>query len=192
MRAELANLNYCAVPFLNRAVVNLSWYDSIPIAGWTDHGSLTNSPVHISNILYVRTKSTDTSLKWKVTLKVTEPNIDHNFSFIFSIDEDTIEMMDEGSPTTTFQLDANPNDLFSFSAYNSRGGPKEIYVGVSHNGNAVQTAKLKSDSQEQNAKYVKFEIEKQGGTTAIEACYSIANIYGGKRHYRLYAILISA
>ena len=29
MRAELANLNDCAVPFLSRAAVNLSWYDII-------------------------------------------------------------------------------------------------------------------------------------------------------------------
>ena len=28
MRAELGNLNHCAVPFLSRADVNLSWYDS--------------------------------------------------------------------------------------------------------------------------------------------------------------------
>ena len=28
MRAELANLNHCAVPFLRRAAANLSWYDS--------------------------------------------------------------------------------------------------------------------------------------------------------------------
>ena len=28
MRAELANINHCAVPFLSRAAVNLSWYDS--------------------------------------------------------------------------------------------------------------------------------------------------------------------
>ena len=27
MRAKLANLNHCAVPFLSRAAVNLSWYD---------------------------------------------------------------------------------------------------------------------------------------------------------------------
>ena len=26
MRAELANLNYCAVAFLSRAAVNLCWY----------------------------------------------------------------------------------------------------------------------------------------------------------------------
>ena len=26
MRAELVNLNHCAVPFLNRATVNLYWY----------------------------------------------------------------------------------------------------------------------------------------------------------------------
>ena len=31
MRAEVANLNHCAVPILRRAVVNLSWYDSSPI-----------------------------------------------------------------------------------------------------------------------------------------------------------------
>ena len=30
MRAGLANINHCAVPFLRRAAVNLSWYDSIP------------------------------------------------------------------------------------------------------------------------------------------------------------------
>ena len=30
MHAELANLNPCAVPFLSRAAVNLSWYDRIP------------------------------------------------------------------------------------------------------------------------------------------------------------------
>ena len=29
MRAELANLDHCAVLFLSRAIVNLSWYDSI-------------------------------------------------------------------------------------------------------------------------------------------------------------------
>ena len=28
MSAELANLNDCAAPFLSRAAVNLSWYDS--------------------------------------------------------------------------------------------------------------------------------------------------------------------
>ena len=27
MHAELANLNHCAVPFLSRAAVNLTWYD---------------------------------------------------------------------------------------------------------------------------------------------------------------------
>ena len=27
MRAELTNLNICAVPFLSRAAVNLCWYD---------------------------------------------------------------------------------------------------------------------------------------------------------------------
>ena len=31
MRAELPNLNHCAVPFLSRAAVNLSWYDSTTI-----------------------------------------------------------------------------------------------------------------------------------------------------------------
>ena len=29
MRAKLVSLNHCAVPFLSRATVNLSWYDSI-------------------------------------------------------------------------------------------------------------------------------------------------------------------
>ena len=27
MRAELANLHHCEVPFLSRAAVNLCWYD---------------------------------------------------------------------------------------------------------------------------------------------------------------------
>ena len=27
MRAELANINQCAVPFLSRAAANLYWYD---------------------------------------------------------------------------------------------------------------------------------------------------------------------
>ena len=27
MRAELANLNNCAIPLLSRATVNLNWYD---------------------------------------------------------------------------------------------------------------------------------------------------------------------
>ena len=29
MRAKLANLNHCAVPFLSRTAANLSWNDSI-------------------------------------------------------------------------------------------------------------------------------------------------------------------
>ena len=29
MRAELANINHCAVPFLSRAVVSFSWYNNI-------------------------------------------------------------------------------------------------------------------------------------------------------------------
>ena len=29
MRAKLANLNHCAVPFLSRASANLSWYYNI-------------------------------------------------------------------------------------------------------------------------------------------------------------------
>ena len=31
MRAKLASLNQCTVPFLSRAEVNLCWYDSIYI-----------------------------------------------------------------------------------------------------------------------------------------------------------------
>ena len=31
MRTKLASPNRCAVPFLSRAAVNLSWYDSIYI-----------------------------------------------------------------------------------------------------------------------------------------------------------------
>ena len=32
MRAELANLNHCAVLFLSRTAVNLSWYDSMNLS----------------------------------------------------------------------------------------------------------------------------------------------------------------
>ena len=32
MRAELANLNHCAVAFLSCTAVNLGWYDSIRLA----------------------------------------------------------------------------------------------------------------------------------------------------------------
>ena len=33
MRAELASLNHCAVPFLSRTAVNLSWYYSTAKVG---------------------------------------------------------------------------------------------------------------------------------------------------------------
>ena len=32
MRAELANLNHCAVPCLSCAALNLSWYDSTALS----------------------------------------------------------------------------------------------------------------------------------------------------------------
>ena len=32
---KLANLNHCTVPFLSRAAVNLSWYDSIYLLNQT-------------------------------------------------------------------------------------------------------------------------------------------------------------
>ena len=32
MRSELANLNHCAVPFLSRAAVNLSWFNYSRVA----------------------------------------------------------------------------------------------------------------------------------------------------------------
>ena len=35
MRAELANLNHCAVPFLSRATVSLCWYYYIIRAKWS-------------------------------------------------------------------------------------------------------------------------------------------------------------
>ena len=36
MRAELANLNHCAIPFLSRAAVNLSLYNSSPVMKWIE------------------------------------------------------------------------------------------------------------------------------------------------------------
>ena len=39
MRAELANLNHYAVPFSNRAAVNLSWYDSTIVPTQVDGGA---------------------------------------------------------------------------------------------------------------------------------------------------------
>ena len=38
MRAELANLNHCAVQFLSRAAVNLSWYYYSSTTGSTSMG----------------------------------------------------------------------------------------------------------------------------------------------------------
>ena len=40
MRAELASLNPCAVPFLSRAAINLSWYDYI--YNFVDTGFISN------------------------------------------------------------------------------------------------------------------------------------------------------
>ena len=37
MRAELANLNYCAVPFLSRAAVNLCWYYITGLQKYLNH-----------------------------------------------------------------------------------------------------------------------------------------------------------
>ena len=61
MRAELANLNHWAVPFLSRAAVNLNWYDNINslqicislidtlhfsvLCGYTNHGVRVPLPI---------------------------------------------------------------------------------------------------------------------------------------------------
>ena len=46
MRAELANLNNCAVPFLSRAAVNLSWYHSTLITTTTRTEDENNSSLY--------------------------------------------------------------------------------------------------------------------------------------------------
>ena len=41
MRAKLANLDHCAVPFLSHAATNLSWYDIIPDIKMTETSAIT-------------------------------------------------------------------------------------------------------------------------------------------------------
>ena len=55
MRAELANLNHCAVPFLSRAAVNLSWYDStcIYIEEWIQLQYFAGAGEFCSNLVRV-------------------------------------------------------------------------------------------------------------------------------------------
>ena len=49
MREELASLNHCAVPFLSRAAVNLSWYDSThPFS--VDAGHSLYSALHVYSL----------------------------------------------------------------------------------------------------------------------------------------------
>ena len=50
MRAILANLNHCAVPYLSRAAVNLCWYDYI-------HRTYINLLLYILRIIKVKTLS---------------------------------------------------------------------------------------------------------------------------------------
>ena len=166
--------------------VNLLPYNKIvPTAGWTDHGSLTDEPVHISKILYVRTDTTDSTLEWRVTITITEPVVTESFRFLFSVNENEVELMDLGQ-NSIFVLDpAIANDIYSFSAYNQRGNSKMIKVVVFHNGNAIYTANWYSDSQKQSVKTVRYSVEKLAGTSIVETKCSITNIYGGKRSYSL-------
>ena len=57
MRAKLASLNHCAVPYLSRAVVNLSWYNctlyKIP--------SMLSQTIPSSNTHFVRYSRSGTS-----------------------------------------------------------------------------------------------------------------------------------
>ena len=157
-------------------------YKSSPVAGWTDHSNLTDSAVHIANILYVRIGTADDSLKWNVTINITEPAITEAFKLLFSVDGKNVRFEDLRSskvimfdPTMT-----NPNDVYSFSAYNFRGNPKAVHVEVSRNENMIHTSKLSGLSETETAKFVRFSIEKLGGTTPIDTRLSICNLYGGK------------
>ena len=137
-------------------LVNLLPYNKTAlVAGWTDHGRLTTNPVHISKILYVRTDTTDSSLKWKVTVTTADPAVAESFGFLFSVDEDKVDMKDL-SVNSIFALDIYPYNLYSFSAYNERGSSQRIHVVVFHNGDAVRTAQLDSSSLKQNIKSVRY------------------------------------
>ena len=56
MRAELANLNNCAVLFLSRAAVNLSWYDSISKCSTIEHIVRAIITIHCATCTNIRTR----------------------------------------------------------------------------------------------------------------------------------------
>ena len=176
----LLHCNSITIYFLLLVIIHE--YKTASVAGWTDHGSLTGNPIHISNILYVRTDSTDTSLKWKVNITIAEPTVAEAFTFLFSDNEDTVKMVDLGSNKIIFLDPTKPNDVYSFSAYNFRGSSKMIQVDVFHNEKTVHTVRSNNHSQKETAKSVRYSVEKLGGTSSIETKRSIVNIHGGKMY----------
>ena len=79
MRAELANLNHCAVPFLSRTDVNLSCYDSTCICMATSYGGTCKWTLDIGH----RTVNTGRSLTEKDLLK---DRAEYYFTKLFSLD----------------------------------------------------------------------------------------------------------
>ena len=81
------------------------------VAGWTGHGSLTDSSVHISNILYVMTDNTDSNLQRKVTVAITEPEVAEieTFELLIYVDDNKVKMKNQGS-SKIIELDP-PNQV---------------------------------------------------------------------------------
>ena len=152
---------------------------------------LSDIPVHIANILYIPTDTTDSHLKWIVNIAITEPPVAETLTFFFSVDGSKVKL-DVGSNKI---IDLNPSkdlETYSFSVYNDRGNPKTLYVIISHNGYVVHREIWSDGSQTQTAKLVKYSFEKLNGTSIINPKISVVNIYGGKRHcnYRILIVIV--
>ena len=167
--------------------LNLTFRLLSHVAGWTDHGSLTDSHVHISNILYVRADTTDSYLQWNVTVAITEPAVGdiETFKFLIYVDGNKVKMKNLGFNKIIDLGPASPNDVYSFSAYNFRSSWKDIHVVISLNENAVDTVEWKTSSAIPAARSVRYSVEKLRGNSSIETKCSIVNIYGGKMYNKI-------
>ena len=118
------------------------------IAGWTDHGSLPDIPVHVSKILYVRTDTTDSSLKWSVTITISEPDLADTFKYIFSLDGTKVKMEQQSPEAVSMVLPeaGKAIDLFSFSIHSEGSKYHKIWVDIFRNENITYTSKWQNVS----------------------------------------------
>ena len=157
----------------------------ISVTDWSDHDNLADEAVHISKILYVRTNTTDSSLEWRVTITITEPDVASYFSFLFSIDGGEVKMKQLSPNTKTIAISdtGKVHDVYSFSVYNFKAQSHKIHLVIFRNTHTLYTAKINEKSIEQEAKSVRYSVEKLAGTSLIETKCSIINLYGGKMPY---------